>query len=37
MEFFNPESNHKPRKSNITNFNELNNSMDEVGSSGVWS
>jgi hypothetical protein len=34
--FFNPESNHKNRKVNITNFADLNNAMDE-GGKGIWS
>lgn len=35
--FTNPNSNNKTRRPNIVNFQELNNSMDEIGSSGVWS
>lgn len=37
ISFTNPDSNNKPKRTNITNFKDLNNSMDEVSKSGTWS
>lgn len=37
INFANPDSNNKPKRTSITNFKDLNNAMDEVSNAGTWS
>jgi hypothetical protein len=37
ISFTNPDSGNKPRRTNITNFQDLNNTMDVVNDTGTWS